>query len=81
VYTDFVKNVTISLPEAVLEKLRERARSEKKSLNQWLRELLSKETDQDDGWSRSFLELADELSRDEGTRVWNREDAYAERLR
>ncbi|MDR3688416.1 MAG: hypothetical protein P4L46_03485 [Fimbriimonas sp.] len=76
-----MKNVTISLPEGVLEKLRERASSERKSLNQWLRELLAKEVDADSGWSRSFLELADELARDGGPRTWNREDAYAERLR
>jgi hypothetical protein len=81
VYTDIVKNVTISLPEQVLEDLRERARAEKKSLNQWLRELLSKEVAHDDGWARSFLELSDELARDNGTRIWDREEAYAERLR
>jgi len=81
VHTIFVKNVTISLPEAVLENLREQARREKKSLNQWLRELLSKEASEDDGWAQSFLTHSDELARNEGARIWNREDAYAERLR
>ena len=81
VYTKFVKNVTISLPDGVLEKLRDRAAAEKKSLNQWLRELLSKETEEDDGWSRTLLELSDEISANQGPRVWNREDAYADRLR
>jgi hypothetical protein len=76
-----VKNVTISLPESVLENLRERARNERKSLNQWLRDLLSKEAEADDGWARTVLELSDEFSVDGGERVWNREEAYAERVR
>ena len=80
-YTSFVRNVTISLPDEVLEKLRERASAEKKSLNSWLRELLTKETDEDDGWARSFIALSNELSRNEGPRTWSREDAYGERIR
>lgn len=81
VYTNIVKNVTISLPEGVLENLRERARNDKKSLNQWLREVLSREAAEDDGWARAFLELSDELARNEGARIWSREEAYVERLR
>jgi len=81
VYTAFVKNVTISLPDGVLEQLRERARGEKKSLNQWLRELLSKEAETADDWAQSFLALSRELAQNEAPRTWNREEAYAERLR
>jgi len=76
-----MKKVTISLPEAVLEQLGERARGENKPLNQWLRELLSKEVGHEDGWAHSFEALANGLARNEGALTWNREEIYSERLR
>jgi hypothetical protein len=81
VYTEFVKNLTISLPEAVLESLREQARAERKSLNAWVRELLSREVQQDSKWAEELNRLSDEIAVHAPTWTWNREDTYAERIR
>ncbi len=80
VYTWLVKNVTISLPDSVLEALRERASAERKSLNSWLRELLSREVQQGSNWADEFNRLADEIAVKAPEWKWNREDTYAERL-
>jgi len=82
VYTNIVKNVTISLPEGVLEALRLRADSERMSLNAWLRELLSREVQQEStNWSDTFLELSGRLSKPAPEWTWSRDETYAERLR
>jgi hypothetical protein len=81
VYTYFVKNVTISLPESVLEALRERAAAERKSLNGWLRELLSKEAAQNSNWAEEFNRIAEEISVRTPDWKWSREDTYAKRIR
>jgi len=81
VYTCVVKNVTISLPEPVLEGLRARARAEQKSLNAWLRELLSKEVKQSSNWVEEFNRIADAATVTAPEWKWSREETYAERLR
>ena len=42
-YTDFVKNVTISLDEKLLEQVRERAQTMGKSLNEYVRDLFDED--------------------------------------
>ena len=44
-YTGFVKNVTISLDERLLERARERARSVGQSLNEYARSLFEEDVD------------------------------------
>ena len=75
-----MKNVTISLPEEVLEALRDRARAQKMSLNAWLRDLLVLEANQTDP-SESFGTFADRVAESTKSYTWRREDAYEERLR
>jgi plasmid stability protein len=81
VYTMFVRNVTISLPDNVLEALRDRAKNEHKSLNAWLRDLLSKEIQETSPWAEEFNRIADEITVKAPEWKWNREDTYAERIR
>lgn len=81
VYTDFVKNVTISLPDHTLEALREKARSSGKSLNAWLGEILKREATTDQAWMEDFERVtsacADQVS---GNWRWNREEVHEERI-
>jgi hypothetical protein len=81
VYTDSVRNVTISLPDNVLEALRDRAKAEHMSLNAWLRDLLSKEIQQTSSWAEDFNRIADEITAKAPEWKWKREDTYAERIR
>ena len=81
VYTESVKNLTVSLPDAVLESLREKARTERVSLNALVRELLSREVQQDSNWAESFNRLADEVTVTSPEWNWSREETYAERVR
>jgi hypothetical protein len=81
-----VRNVTISLPEATLEALREKAQANGKSLNAWLRELLSREVQADSGWADEVHRLSDrcaEMVREANPEpwTWSREEIYEERLR
>jgi hypothetical protein len=80
-----VKNLTISLPESTLEALREKAKSNGKSLNAWLRELLSREAIPDTSWLDAMRRSADSCANsvpDAGRSAWtwNREEIYEERL-
>lgn len=76
-----MKNLTISLPEPVLEALRVRAKAEHKSLNAWARELLSREVQQDSNWARELKEILDRVAGTAPEWKWDREETYAERLR
>ncbi len=78
-YTEFVKNVTISLPESVLEKLRKKAKESNQSLNAWLREVLTQEVE-GDNWAEEYLKLSESTSTTREPWMWNREELYEERL-
>ncbi len=81
-YTEFVKNLTITLPEAVLEAVRERAKADRKSMNTWVRELVSREVYLDSRWTEELLRLVDKATVTAPPEwKWNREETYAERLR
>ncbi len=80
VYTEFVKNVTISLPEDVLERLRDRAKEADKSLNAWLRDVLSREAGGGQEWFDNLMVTIDQISGPREPWTWNREDIYRERL-
>jgi plasmid stability protein len=84
VYTLFVKNVTISLPDEVLDKLRQRARESEKSLNAWLRDLLTREVAPADQDWQEFRRIAKEIREEQANRLrpdwkWNREEIYEDR--
>lgn len=78
--TKLVKNVTISLPEAVWAALRDRAKEDRKSLNAFIGELLTRETSSDATWLRDFEAATEAHSTyaDEWKR--SREDTYADRV-
>jgi hypothetical protein len=80
VYTAFVKNVTISLPESVWEALRERARNRQKTLNALIGEVLTRETNDDTAWLRDFEAATEAHSVEARAWNWNRDDTYADRL-
>ncbi|MEZ0326586.1 MAG: ribbon-helix-helix protein, CopG family [Fimbriimonas sp.] len=80
-----MKNVTISLPDNVLEELRQEAKAEDKSLNAWLREVLSAHASRNTGWFDDLLATVDRVAAIEPAGqaepwTWNREDIYRERL-
>ncbi len=76
-----MKNLTVSLPEAVLDRLRVLAAGRKLSVNRFVREVLSdvtKEPDQD--WTREHEALLSEIGSRPRDGSWNREEIYKERL-
>ncbi len=80
-YTDFVKNVTISLDEDLLARSREKARDQGVSFNQWVRDLISREAQADRRAElQRFYDLADSLNiRLEGGKPYTREEAHERR--
>jgi len=80
VYTSFVKNVTISLPETVWAALKDRAKEDRKSLNAFIGDILAKETSGDAAWLRDFEAATEAHSVSGQAWKWNREDSYADRL-
>ncbi len=85
-YTNSVKNVTISLPDATVEALRKKARANGKSLNAWLREILGREAPANSDWADRYRQLAEECAKDieaanPSPWKWNREEMYEERFR
>ena len=75
-YTNIVKNVTISLPDEVLETLRDRARADKLSLNAWLRKLLTSEAAADENPAKQILAVAEEIAVYAPKWKWNRDEAH-----
>ena len=61
VYTVFVKNVTISLDDHLLEKCREFARNQGKSFNELVRDLLRTTVDDRQEWLKEAWDYADRL--------------------
>ena len=80
VYTPFVKNVTISLPEPIWEALRDRARDNQKSLNGFIGDILARESNGDSAWLVEFESATETHSVETSPWKWNREDTYADRL-
>ena len=80
-YTGFVKNVTISLDEQLLERARERARTMGQSFNEYVRALLGREVSDD---PLAALEAAWSKADAEGLRLDgpmpSRDEIYADRL-
>jgi hypothetical protein len=72
----FVRNVTISLPDHVLDLLRERARNERMSLNAWLRHLLTEEVKNEGDWYAQHEKIADDIATACPSWSWNREEIY-----
>jgi hypothetical protein len=74
-------NVTLSLDEKVVAKARERLRAVGKSLNQEIRDHLQQLVGDDDleRELEEFVRLSGQGNSQGWT--WNREDAYADRLR
>ncbi len=78
VYALFVKNVTISLSDSLLEKGREYARSHGKSFNQFVRETIAAVVD--DGGDAAIIamfEEADRLARPFNGPIPNRDERNA----
>lgn len=80
-----MKNVTLAIDEALLEKARALAGKRKTSLNAMIRSLLAHEVEQDDriAWAREgmrrLIEEAKAEAGDGEPYVWDRRDAYGER--
>ncbi len=78
-----MRNVTISLPDTVIEALREKAKANGKSLNAWLRELLSREVEPDASWLEEITQISQMCAQSAKTGSnwkWHREEAHEERL-
>ena len=80
-YTLIVRNLTVSLPDAILEALRAKARASGKSLNAWVGEVLQREAVVDSTWaedlSRITAACAEQVRSDW---KWNRQDLYENRV-
>jgi hypothetical protein len=78
-----VKNITLAIDEALLERARQLAANRKTTLNALVRSLLASEVEQDDriAWAREGMRgLMDKHADDSGPAYqWNRQDAYADR--
>ena len=79
VYTIAVKNVTISLPEHVWEKLRKKARAADKSLNAFIGERLVDEVSEAQGLFADLEEIARNVRGTGKPWKWNREEIYEDR--
>jgi hypothetical protein len=79
VYTKLVKNVTISLPEEVLEALRQKARDSNKSLNAWLRDFLTSKVEEPEDWFCEYRRVAGQVAAPAEPWTWSREETYEER--
>ena len=78
-----MKNVTLAIDEALLERARGLAERRKTSLNAMIRNLLESEVEQEDriAWARAGMKkLMEESPLDLGPDFkWNRDEIYAER--
>lgn len=78
-YTDFVRNVTISLPEEVLEAHRQKAMEHKMSLNKWLRMQLAESVAiPSSSPTESILSVIREVGPAPKSWSWNRAELYDE---
>lgn len=76
-----MKNVTITLPEDVIDRVRSRAAESRVSMNRFLRDLISRATaTADEDWPAKHRKLLDEMPPHKREGTWNREEIYAERL-
>ena len=73
VYTGFVKNVTLSAEDSLIERARLRAANEKKTLNAAFREWLQRYAGADTGQAE-FSELMRQLSHVRTTRRFSRDE-------
>jgi hypothetical protein len=76
VYTDFVKNVTLSAEEHLIERARLRAANEKRTLNAAFREWLQRYAGADTG-PAEFTELMRQLGHVKTTRRFSRDELNA----
>lgn len=79
VYTFFVKNVTISLDDQLLEKCREFAGNQGKSFNEFVRDLLRATVDDRQARLQEAWEYADELHLRLDATIPTREERNARR--
>ena len=75
-YTENVRNITISLDESTLERARRYAANNGIGLNELIRKLLNQALEpQQNAWLEEMFDLADQNGwRSDGP--WSREDAY-----
>ena len=77
-----MRNLTVSLPEGVLDRLRVLAAEKKLSVNRFVREVLSDVTaEPNQNWEAEHDALLKEIGSRTREGTWNREEVYAERLR
>ncbi|MEP9387335.1 hypothetical protein [Mesorhizobium sp. KR9-304] len=80
-----MKNVTLAIDEALLERARGLAERRKTSLNAMVRSLLAHEVEQEDriAWAREGMRKLIEEKQKKGESgppfTWNRDEIYAER--
>jgi hypothetical protein len=78
-----MKNITLAIDEALLERARALAEQRKTTLNAMVRSLLAHEVEQEDriAWAKEGMRrLMDEAPLDLGPAYkWNRDEIYAER--
>lgn len=76
-----MKNLTISLPEGVLDRLRVAAAERKVSMNRFVGDLIRNATGVDESsWVENHRRLHREIGLKLREGTWNREEIYAERI-
>lgn len=77
-----MKNITISVPEELLDAVTQRAREMKLSVNRFVREVLIRETGSGSkGWADNHKKIVEGIhGNPEPDWKWNRDENYEERL-
>ena len=77
-----MRNLTVSLPEGVLDRLRVLAAERKLSVNKFVGEVLRSVTDEPNfDWQADHEALIKEIGARPRVGTWNREEIYADRFR
>ena len=75
-----MKNVTLSLPDELWEKLQDMAHKKKMSLNKWARQVFEKEVSEPDSWYEEHRKLVEEIGPPPKSWKWNRDELYEDML-
>lgn len=75
-----MKNITLSLPDSLLEKLKDKAHEKKISLNKLARQVLEKEVENPDSWYEEYQKVKAEVGPAPKSWKWNRDELYEDML-
>jgi hypothetical protein len=76
-----MRNLTVTLPENVLDRLRILAAEQKMSMNKYVRQLLSDVAREPDAnWQAEHAALLEKFGNQKRLSDWTREEIYEERL-